>query len=419
MIKLSIASLFLLQNIIIYTYQIDIPFKLNLLLVPMGLYFFAALLIKEDSHRIIKFLGIFIIYSSFQTIMTTNSDVAMSHVLSDESGLLTYLSIGLIAAIGFKELFDSEAKPFPDSRVFCILLALVILVINLIFIQSIFSVEKLLQQAINIRFDADESGTDYQVIGDAYLLLFFIIGSFFIKYYHQLLGQKSLKITLFESILLGLIFLSGALASQIMGSNTSTVIILALGIVFLTITRFNKFTNISSENTFFSVYLESTYQLLIVALILLTLIVSVIFALNLENAFRFLNFDEDSIISTSITSRIDLLDNFYKTWNVSPFIGHMQADYLIYEPGKYSHSLPLSLLSHTGLIGFSLFFYSFYLISKDYFFSNTGLLKNKITYLFDRISIIIFISFAFLASFWAWSAVWFSIGFMVGYLRKL
>jgi O-antigen ligase len=56
---------------------------------------------------------------------------------------------------------------------------------------------------------------------------------------------------------------------------------------------------------------------------------------------------------TSATSRLDILDTFWAQFAVSPIFGHFEAEIVAgVGEGNYIHSLPLSFLTHTGILGF-------------------------------------------------------------------
>jgi O-antigen ligase len=59
---------------------------------------------------------------------------------------------------------------------------------------------------------------------------------------------------------------------------------------------------------------------------------------------------------TSVTSRLGIVDTFWKQFKVSPIFGHFEAEIISgVGRGDYMHSLPLSLLTHTGIIGTGIF----------------------------------------------------------------
>ena len=419
MFKLGITIIFLLQNFITYTYEVDFILKVNRLVLPIGLYYFAYFFLNYKTHYLIKILGIFICYTAFQTIFTTNSDILSGHLFSDESGLLTYLSLGMLASMGIYEIFYKSRVFNKINNKFVVkAFILILLFVNFLMLQSIFSFEALFTRFAGIRFSSEKGQIDYQVIGDAYILLYFISTILLTKFYRNLYSTRVQKIPITDNIIIFLFYLSGVLACQILGSNTATVIILAFGIIFLTITLFNNFNNGELVYIPGKIYSKIFLQLGLMGILVIFGIFSLIYALELEDAFRFLNYDESSILSTSITSRFDLFGNFFATWNVNPVFGNMQADYLIYSPGQYAHSLPLSLLSHSGLIGFLLFSILLIKLSRDYFFK-PFMLEIDLSELIIRFLIIIIFAFSLLATFWAWSVLWFCIGYMISWIATI
>ena len=102
-------------------------------------------------------------------------------------------------------------------------------------IQSIFSFDALLTRLAGIRFSSELGQIDYQVIGDAYILLFFISTALIAKLYRDLYLTQTKKVPIIDNIFIFLYYLSGVFACQILGSNTGTVMILAFGIIFLTL----------------------------------------------------------------------------------------------------------------------------------------------------------------------------------------
>lgn len=55
---------------------------------------------------------------------------------------------------------------------------------------------------------------------------------------------------------------------------------------------------------------------------------------------------------SSATSRLGILDTFWDQFAISPIFGHFEAEIVAgVGEGKYIHSLPLSFLTHTGVVG--------------------------------------------------------------------
>ena len=417
MLKLSIALFFLIQNIAKYALELEFIFNANRLLIPFGIYCFAQLFLNPKTHNIIKLLGIFLCYIGFQAVFTSSSDIATGLLLSDEGGLITYLSAGLLVSMGLNEVFQKNYNFLRIKNQFSVAIFILFLIfINIIFIQSIFSLEAIFNRVSGTRFAMETDKVDYQVIGDAYILVFYIATAFLAAMYSRMLLVLKRKAPLLDIILIIIFYITGVLASQIFGSNTSTVMILAFAIIFLSLARPSIFNSTGTQINFYTIYLRSSFYILLVAFIFLSVILAIVFALDLDNAFKFLNFDEGSMLSTSILNRFTLYENFLVTWDVSPIFGSMQSDFLVHKPGEYVHSLPLSLLSHSGVLGFIMFFYLLFKLSSIYLF-RFNLITNKFE-LINRFLILAIILFSFLATFWAWPPVWFSVGFIIGSIDK-
>jgi hypothetical protein len=64
---------------------------------------------------------------------------------------------------------------------------------------------------------------------------------------------------------------------------------------------------------------------------------------------------------SSVSSRMVILSTFSEQFRVSPFLGHFEAEIMSgVGEGNYVHSIPLSILTHTGMVGFTMFLASLY-----------------------------------------------------------
>ena len=118
---------------------------------------------------------------------------------------------------------------------------------------------------------------------------------------------------------------------------------------------------------------------------------------------------------SSLTSRLTVLENFGVHFEYSPFFGNMLVDSLTTGQGTYVHSLPLKLLTHTGILGFLLFFLYLYfgykelLIFERKSFSELILNSNIINiFSFSFLSFILLISV--IATSFISASLWFSLG---------
>lgn len=157
----------------------------------------------------------------------------------------------------------------------------------------------------------------------------------------------------------------------------------------------------------------------IVALTLLvafiTWLFNYIFLDELLGETRF-KYATDGVLSvSSIQTRIALLPDFLPQFSVSPIFGDFNAEVTSgFIKGEYMHSLLLSLLTHTGIMGFSLFglaWWSLFLAEQK----KKNLIGGWQTLRF-RFFILVTILACFYA-FFTWLPLWFFIGMLCVKLR--
>ena len=139
--------------------------------------------------------------------------------------------------------------------------------------------------------------------------------------------------------------------------------------------------------------------------------------------------------SGALGARIDiLLNNTIAQFDVAPLVGNMYADGLSTGPGTYVHSLPVFLLTHTGLLGL-LLFYIFMLgylrlisnsliciyrnISKS-LKSHYKQMRYIVQLIYGQIGLFILIialSLAIVGTSLFWGFLWFTIGITFGISR--
>jgi len=123
---------------------------------------------------------------------------------------------------------------------------------------------------------------------------------------------------------------------------------------------------------------------------------------------RFAIFFASSGQFTSWTSRISLLSTFSDQFAVSPIFGHFQAEIVAgVGEGYYVHSLPLAFLTHTGLIGTTLFFSAFFLLIRKRTIIQEGRDFSEIH--MGRMMWII-LGVGTISAFLSWPPIWFMLG---------
>ncbi len=110
---------------------------------------------------------------------------------------------------------------------------------------------------------------------------------------------------------------------------------------------------------------------------------------------------------SSLESRQSLLKTFWDQFAVSPVFGHFRAEILSGSGyGEYIHSLPLSFLTHTGLVGGGLIFVSMlFILRGKILIDGVGLFD---IYLVRLMVLVILIGT--ISTFLTWALFWFMLG---------
>lgn len=125
---------------------------------------------------------------------------------------------------------------------------------------------------------------------------------------------------------------------------------------------------------------------------------------------RFRYATDDILSLSSIQSRLVLLSDFYTQFIVSPILGDFQAEVSAGAfKGEYMHSLPLSLLTHSGIVGFILFFSV--CINLIYTETKRRVVDSLWLVLRFRLFILIII-LASVYAFFTWLPLWFFMGLL-------
>lgn len=137
------------------------------------------------------------------------------------------------------------------------------------------------------------------------------------------------------------------------------------------------------------------------------------FADLVENT-RFRELAQGNLNISSLASRLDLLPTFWSQFRISPLVGHFEAEVMAgYLPGEYVHSLPLSLLTHAGVIGTLIFAAAtFSTIRTSVADSDAQGLRRPERALVRHIFLGI-LSVAAMTTFFLWIPFWFMVGFLL------
>ena len=122
-------------------------------------------------------------------------------------------------------------------------------------------------------------------------------------------------------------------------------------------------------------------------------------------------FEVDTLLEfSSLSTRLDTLAHFPNQFSVSPIFGHFEAEVKA-GPGRgyYMHSLPLSFLTHTGVVGTSLVVCIVgYSLTRRLRLSHRDHCDIMLVWLFAVI-----VGLGTISTFMTWSVFWFFLGLLV------
>jgi hypothetical protein len=111
---------------------------------------------------------------------------------------------------------------------------------------------------------------------------------------------------------------------------------------------------------------------------------------------------------TSITSRLVIVDTFWRQFKVSPIFGHFEAEIISGAGrGEYMHSLPLSLLTHTGIIGAGIFTLILIILFRSRFKSKRKLGPSESFFI---LLMLVVLGLGTISAFMTLPVLWFMIG---------
>jgi len=335
---------------------------------------------KTDIYLLTFFLLVFI-KIAFEH---PGEDQIFAYSLGSSAGILFYLALGLL--LGFNPLFlpnklsanifilgkRSIQSPFIDLAKLVPSTAIIFSSVQWTYQEFILFTSSLRTDLFLV--DARLAGGDpsYQRMGDflTVKLIAVVLTVVSAIFYH--IETRKISIT-YNSMLLSDLFLAVLgilscvftfLTSLAIGSNKAAVFsVFSLFLIFYACAMRHGLLAlaISSKITLFLDALLKFRPLKVVKYFLLCLsllaplafIFAFAFGHEFFNQTRLTRFGDES---GALGPRIDiLLSNTIPQFDVAPLAGNMYADGLSTGPGSYVHSLPIFLITHTGLLGLILF----------------------------------------------------------------
>lgn len=362
-------------------------------------------------------LLIFLLHMLLRMLFTCDISSVRPYFFSTTGGILLFYFLGAscyMAMISFLEI--QLGKTF-------LMLSLMIL---LLFSMGL-ALDCLLHHGANLRADIfliDENSGNYQRPGDFATMAFLIISQFFVGVWVKLSEGNRF----FRSLVAILYSITACLLIvlvQMIGSNKALLCV--AGVFSVTVTFCIYHCNFSSpvyschKIRLFPFLLGKSARKAVLCffaacLVAMVLGLSFLTSVGIDTSkLRVMNFGRSSDpISGAFRSRLGIIENnFLIQLSDSPLIGNMNVDAETTGKGSYAHSIPLYLMSHTGIFG--LFLFMLYLIGAFVEFcrfrsSISCCLNVRHFKIFLLLSFFVIALIGVISSRLPWSPFWFVLG---------
>ncbi|MEL3901253.1 MAG: hypothetical protein P1P60_00240 [Treponema phagedenis] len=378
---------------------------------------FARITIYKKSFL---YLIVFFFYFILRILIDTqNSQTLKGYTIATTGGIILFYGLGVLFGLLIFLLHNTRLN-YKAVLKWRAVFFLFYLTINLFSIMETFlGVSSIVRQDI---FGL-EDGANYQRIAN-FLIINTILLS--ILYFSNFIYLVNMKFLFKKSYLLLCFFayfvysILIIIFTQLVGSNNGFVTcsgILVLGFslhIFIFISQKRKFIllhGMKFRNLFRGVvFLKFLESVLISVLSFFCVVVIVVLRFGIDiSKIRILGYGDTSKGLGSLTSRFELLNNFYIHFSVSPFWGCMSADTLTTGFGSYVHSFIFSMITHMGLLGTGVFIAFFIQVILEYFHKNFDI-YDKYKTIYEIFLLLGILSIAVVGVFFTWIPIWFLFG---------
>ncbi|CAM3565728.1 hypothetical protein ABLV49_05315 [Polaromonas hydrogenivorans] len=336
-------------------------------------------------------LGIFFIFLIINVVF--NTDESLKSVLLSRYGMLTWLSIGLWMAVGIRSI-RTVLEAGGSRR----LQKTATSIIYLSFLPVAWIIQKYLSDRVVF--------VSYQAIASNAIILICIS----IIALHAFIKNKSMNAVSSNLPVYFCIAMSSFLVYAVALMQSTGIVafwIVSLPVILVSVTSRSR--------------LLIRLTIVFLMLVLIYWISVEFFVADILANTRLKNLNDGLSSVDSLQTRTELLPGFFRQFQIAPVFGDYHAEVSAgFKKGEYIHSLPLSLLTHSGVAGFFLMLLSWLILYID---------KIKSTVFTDSNNLLafrLFLVISGLASiyvFFDWAPFWFFLGYMCvkayrpGYIR--
>jgi hypothetical protein len=331
----------------------------------------AILLVISDRLYIFKglrksqfLLILFVTYLIINLIFDTGDINLIKSYTIETTGIIFGLVFGLLTSFTISDIYAVIKK---NRNLTSLTIIFALLYLTIILILSIRLLQELLGDVRSDIFLTISKDGDYQHSG----MLIFIQSIFcsVIVVLIRILSFKRIILWIAVSLYFLQVIIFGLLA-QLIGSNSGLMTVVGYFLMTLIIIFMGKFivdeapkmkSTTKGRGGLFVRFAVGSSFIAVTMMSLLSILVY--FDILNTRLFRITGYGADE--NSSVSSRIDLLkNNFFTHFLLNPVFGNTQVDVLTTGEGTYVHSL-LSVLTHLGMIGFSIFGLMIYKIYQD------------------------------------------------------
>lgn len=392
-------------------------FNVILFAIFLGLVCVIMLLYKQYSIFIKKSSLLFLVFLSYVLLRITLDIGNFTYFKS----IIVYYTLGVLLAVSLNYIL-LDSKKYASMKIIYILL---LFIISLSFsVLILLKLPEILSEMKTDVFLLKDRYFDYQTPGNALVFMFLIY--IFVYNYLSILVDKKLSFSYIILLLLVIMNLCiGMFISQVLGSNNALVCLAGLFFTTIIFQSYNteKIKNKIAKKSFFikNIFKSTLFFLYLKVIIYSFFIFIFIMFLTLYifdidiNKFRIFSFGGGEV--ASIQSRLELLKNFVIHLDYSPIFGNINVENLTTGVGTYTHSFIASLMTHTGILGFIIFFTWLIIAIKEKIKSKETIGEKR--YIENSLmiySMTVFIGFFLIASvgvfFIRWIPIWFLFGFV-------
>ncbi len=346
--------------------------------------------------NIFAILLLFFTYEFVVGVLTLNSGhLSVPRLMDSNGGVLYKLFLGIVMGVNIKILFR-HFRTTEEQKTSCkLLIPSYLLIMSTICVMIL--IEKMsygLKDTVVLSINLDHMG--YQRMGVMSIMLNMLCGM-------CLCGLVDRKLKIISLICYWTISICLSVLCILSLSNTgfvsNLVMMCATTGAFFYFSKRRYYLNVISDFIF---KYGARYMMY---LLILTIAAFMLFPQYI-GSLRIFDVGENS----SFLSRYNILvDNFWSQFSVSPLFGNLSVHKYFDKDGTYVHSL-LSVVTHLGIIGMSLFLVLLYFSYRYAFLSA----KNGSKYSFLLVIYLsIFIIICTITSFYTWVPLWISIVMML------